>query len=188
IVLVGGAVRDAGLRRPSVDLDVAVRAGALALAGSVAARLDGTMVVLDAARGAARVIAGGHHLDVADFRAPTLEADLLARDFTVNALAVDLRALLREGRAPIIDPTGGLGVVLPEIEPMRGALQPAPHRFTVFEHSLRAVAGADRLLLRLAALRPFGDELAEHMAEPLGGGVERSRALKLAALLHDVSK
>jgi len=274
LVLVGGAVRDAGLRRPSVDLDVAVRAGALVLAGAVAARLDGTMVVLDAERGAARVIAGGHHLDVADFRAPTLEADLLARDFTVNALAVDLRALLREGRAPIVDPTGGLddlrarrlrtpspgvladdplralrgvrleaalglrltaataraiqhmapalagiaaervrdellailaverteralrradalgllGVILPEIEPMRGARQPAPHRFTVLEHSLRAVAGADRLLPRLAALRPFGDELATHMAEPLGGGVERGRALKLAALLHDVSK
>jgi poly(A) polymerase len=86
------------------------------------------------------------------------------------------------------DALGVLGVVLPEIEPMRGARQPAPHRFNVLEHSLRAVGGADRLLPRLSALRPYGEELVAHMAEPLGGGLERGRALKLAALLHDVSK
>src|SRR5512132_3581246 len=273
-VLVGGAVRDACLGRPDVDLDVALPSGALRVARALAARVDGTAVVLDAERGAARVIAAGHHLDLADFRAPTLAGDLAARDFTVNALAVALRPLLRAGRAAVVDPTGGLAdlrarrlrvpgehvladdplralrgvrlegvlgfrltpataraiarmapalaavsaervrdellamlalpgsaralrradalgllrVVVPEIDAMRAARQPAPHRFTVLEHSLRAVAGADRLLPRLPALRPFGDELAAHMAEPLGGGVERGRALKLAALLHDVSK
>ncbi len=37
-------------------------------------------------------------------------------------------------------------------------------------------------------LSPFGDELAAHVAEELGGGVRREQILKLAALLHDVSK
>jgi putative nucleotidyltransferase with HDIG domain len=81
-----------------------------------------------------------------------------------------------------------LGVVLPEIEPMRATTQPAPHRFDVLEHSLRAVGGCDRLLVHLDALAPHGAELAAHMAEPLGGGARRAEALKLAALLHDVSK
>jgi putative nucleotidyltransferase with HDIG domain len=58
----------------------------------------------------------------------------------------------------------------------------------VLEHSLRAVAGADTLLEHLRELRPFGDELAAHMAEELGGGMRRGQVLKLAALLHDVSK
>src|SRR5262249_6567056 len=42
------------------------------------------------------------------------------------------------------DALGVLRVVLPEIEPMRATPQPAPHRFDVLEHSLRAVAGCDR--------------------------------------------
>ncbi|MBI4254371.1 MAG: HDIG domain-containing protein, partial [Candidatus Rokubacteria bacterium] len=83
---------------------------------------------------------------------------------------------------------GMLTVVLPELLAMRGATQPAPHRFDVLEHSLRCVAGADQLLERLDALRPFGEELAAHMAEELGGGITRAAALKLAALLHDVAK
>jgi poly(A) polymerase len=273
-VLVGGAVRDAWLARPSVDLDIAVPAGALTLAARVAERVRGTCVVLDAERGSARVVAGDVILDVTDFRAPSLEADLALRDFTVNALAVELRALLRDGRAPVIDPTGGLAdlkarrlrppssrvldddplralrairfeatlglrltaaaaravqgvaarladasaervrdelvslldlpdsaralrradalgllaVVFPEAQPMRATTQPAPHRFDVLEHSLRAVAGCDRIVARPEALAPFGDELAAHLAAPLGGQVDRRRALKLAALLHDVSK
>src|SRR4030095_1510483 len=40
----------------------------------------------------------------------------------------------------------------------------------------------------LRGLRPFGEELAAHRAEELGGEVRRGQVLKLAALLHDVSK
>jgi poly(A) polymerase len=107
-VLVGGAVRDARLGRGTVDLDVAMPTGALEVGRRVADRLGGTFVLLDAARGAARVIASGTQLDLSNYRAPSLMADLLARDFTVNALAVDLRSLIGSGRAPVIDPSGGL--------------------------------------------------------------------------------
>src|SRR5438046_115509 len=111
--LVGGVIRDVVLRRteadPSRDIDVAVPSGALELARRCAERLRGTCVVLDAERGAARVIAdGGLTLDLTDFRGPSLEADLAARDFTVDALAVPLGTLVTRGRAPIVDPTGGL--------------------------------------------------------------------------------
>jgi putative nucleotidyltransferase with HDIG domain len=274
LVLVGGAVRDALLGRSTADVDLAIPHGALVLAERLAARLGATAVVLDAERGAARVAGAGVQLDLNDFRAPTLAGDLAARDFTVNALAVPLDALLAKGRASIVDPTGGvrdlrarrlrpagpgvladdplrtlraarleatlgfrltaaaaravrasapalarvaaervrdelvtllrlpstaralrradalglLAVILPEIGPMRAVAQPAPHRFNVLEHSLRAVEACDRLLPRLDALAPFGEELAAHLAEGLGGGLDRTVVLKLAALLHDVSK
>jgi poly(A) polymerase len=274
VVLVGGAVRDAFLGRADVDLDLALPHGAIALAERIAARVDATAVVLDAARGAARVAGGGVQLDLTDFRAPTLEGDLAARDFTVNALAVSLDTLLAVGRAPVVDPTGGLAdlrarrlrppgprvladdplralravrleatrrlrltpaaarqvraaapglsgvsaervrdelvvllrlpatgralrradalgvlaVVLPEVGAMRAAAQPAPHRFNVLEHSLRAVEAADRVLARLQVLTPFGDELSAHVREVLGGALDRAAVLKLAALLHDVAK
>ncbi|OLE38790.1 MAG: hypothetical protein AUG00_04395 [Candidatus Rokubacteria bacterium 13_1_20CM_2_70_7] len=58
----------------------------------------------------------------------------------------------------------------------------------MLEHSLRAVAAADLVVARSERLGPFGDELAPHLREPLGGGIERANTLKLAALLHDVSK
>src|SRR5882672_3146906 len=114
--LVGGAIRDVMLHRapadpsrdPGRDVDVAVPSGALDLARHCAERLHGTCVVLDAERGAARVVAGRLTLDLTDFRAPTLEADLAARDFTVDALAVPLAPLVARGRAAIVDPTGGL--------------------------------------------------------------------------------
>jgi hypothetical protein len=59
----------------------------------------------------ARVVLPGPpplEVDLGDLRGPSLEADLAARDVTVDALAVDLDALLG-GAAPIRDPTGGLG-------------------------------------------------------------------------------
>jgi poly(A) polymerase len=275
LALVGGVVRDAVLRRASaLDVDVVVSAGALDLGRRLAERTGGAFVALDAERGAARVVAGERSLDLADFRAPTLEADLAARDYTVNALAVPLRELLANGGARIVDPTGGLRdlrarrlrpphprvladdplralrgvrferalglrltpgaarairavaprlvrvsaervrdeflallagadaagalrrldalrllpVVLPEVEPMRRTRQPAPHRFSVLEHSLRAVAGADRVLGRPTTLAGFGEAITRHVSESLGGGVTRGEVLKLAALLHDVSK
>src|SRR5207244_1663794 len=78
--------------------------------------------------------------------------------------------------------------IIPEIGAMRGCRQPEPHRFTVLEHSLRALGGADRILASLHRLRPFGDDLTAHLAEPLGGSLERRDVLKLAAFLHDISK
>src|SRR5207247_172281 len=196
-VLVGGAVRDAWLgRRPGreVDLDVAVPAGALDLARRVAERLRGAFVPLDPERGTGRVVLPGVRLDVTDFRGPSLAADLAARDFTVNALAVPLRELLVRGGAPIVDPTGGLADLrarrlrAPELRRRRAALQPSPLPLPVLGPSLLALASADRVLARLATLVPFGEELRAHMDEPLGGGVTRDPVLKLAALLHDVAK
>jgi putative nucleotidyltransferase with HDIG domain len=87
-----------------------------------------------------------------------------------------------------LDAVGALGVVLPEIEPMRMTTQPVPHRFSVLEHSLRAVAGADHLLQRAPILDGLGEEVRAHLAALLAGGITRGQVLKLAALLHDVAK
>jgi poly(A) polymerase/tRNA nucleotidyltransferase (CCA-adding enzyme) len=104
--LVGGAVRDLLLGRPLKDVDLAVPRGALALARRLASRLGGAFVPLDPERGVARVVwrrdDRQHEVDLADFRAPTLEADLLARDVTINALAISVH----EPRQ-LVDPAGG---------------------------------------------------------------------------------
>jgi poly(A) polymerase len=278
--VVGGAVRDAltgGLVR---DLDIAVPAGAIALAREVGDRLGAAFHVLDEARGAARITGGPGHawrgpqVDFTDFRAAGLAGDLRGRDFTVNALAAAVRQVVGAGEADVEDPTGGLGdlqarmvrlcaprsleddpvrvlraaglgaepgwrldpaienaalraapalsgasaerirdalfgmlagpasaagmrlidrwgaleVLLPEAQAMKATAQSEPHRFDVWEHSLRAVEGADLLASRAGELEPWGEALAGHLGEPLGDGATRREALKLGALLHDVAK
>ena len=224
----------------------------------------------------ARVVVPGReprHVDLTDLRAPSLDADLAGRDVTIDAMAVDLAALLR-GPAPVQDPTGGLGdlaarrlracrstafiddpvrvlrvlrlghqlgfsvgpetealarattpalasvaaerirdelthilclarsapavrqadawsaleVILPEVAAMRAASQSVPHRFTVWEHSLRALEAADALLADLRLLAPHDVRVAASLAEPMGSGLTRREVWKLAVLLHDVAK
>lgn len=130
-------------------------------------------------------------LTPATVRAIRANARELSR-VSVERVRDELHAILRTTKAAPafrrLDSLGLLEVIVPEIGPMRGCQQPEPHRFTVLEHSLRALGGADRIIESLDRVRPFGEDLATHMAEPLGGGFERRDLLKLAAFLHDVSK
>ncbi len=113
IYLVGGSVRDQLLGRPLYDLDLAVSGDGLALARrlAIAFRAPTTLWTRNVARAgpscpdpqAQRLI-----VDVARFRgtgpsAPTLATDLADRDFTINALASDVRT-----PQEVIDLHGGL--------------------------------------------------------------------------------
>jgi poly(A) polymerase len=103
--VVGGAVRDRLLGRPSVDLDVVVEGDPAKAARAVAgAHGRAACFALSEEFGAWRVVARDHswQLDVEPLQGGTLEADLALRDFTVNAIAEPLA-----GGAPI-DPLGGL--------------------------------------------------------------------------------
>ena len=88
--LVGGAVRDALFGRAIHDWDVVVERDAIPLARATANRLHADVYVLDAQLDMARVIAGDSLIDFARLRDDDLERDLAGRDFTINALAIDL--------------------------------------------------------------------------------------------------
>jgi poly(A) polymerase len=103
--LVGGAIRDALLGEPVADADVTVEPGREEEAARLIARVaGGTAFRLSEEHATWRAIASteGWHVDVVAARAETIEEDLRARDFTVNAIARPL-----EG-GELIDPTGGL--------------------------------------------------------------------------------
>jgi putative nucleotidyltransferase with HDIG domain len=104
--LVGGAVRDRLLARPTADLDVVVEGDPAAAARAVArAAGSAACFALSEEFGAWRVSArdGSWQVDVEPLRGGDLSDDLAMRDFTVNAIAEPL-----SGGEPV-DPLGGIG-------------------------------------------------------------------------------
>jgi len=112
IFLVGGAVRDALLNRASHDLDFVVQGDARKVARSVANALGAAYYPLNDVFDAGRVLYlpqldqsdEGYRRYVLDFtgqRGVDLENDLRERDFTINAIALDVSS------NHIIDPLYG---------------------------------------------------------------------------------
>ncbi len=107
VYVVGGAVRDALLRRPLKDIDLVTTDKGIKLGRKIANHFKGDFYILDDERDVARVLIdtpdGKIVIDISGLRAVDLAADLADRDFTVNALAVDLKGDLNQ----LIDPLGG---------------------------------------------------------------------------------
>lgn len=107
LFVVGGAIRNALLGLPVKDIDFSMPAGAIEFSRRVADSLRGDFYALDASRDYGRVIlnqsAGSRLvLDFAAFQGDSFEHDLEQRDFTINAMAVDVRRPQQ-----ILDPLGG---------------------------------------------------------------------------------
>ena len=117
IYLVGGAVRDLLLGRPTLDLDLVAEGDAVALARALA-REGGGQVVAHPRFGTAKLKRGALAIDLATARSETyarpgvlptvqpgtIASDLFRRDFTINAMACYLEAACF---GEVLDPFGG---------------------------------------------------------------------------------
>ena len=101
--LVGGALRDRLLGRPTPDLDVVVDGDVRRAARSLGRGAGGASFELSDQFGAWRVVARDRswQVDITPLQGGSLEADLAARDLTVNAMAEPL------GGGELVDPHGG---------------------------------------------------------------------------------
>lgn len=116
--LVGGLVRDALLGRVTADIDIAVASDALEVAPRAAAAFGGKYVLLDKVNGVGRVVLSDREapsgkaqweVDFSTFEG-SIEQDLARRDFTIDAMAVDLGQLTKGAAAVrLIDPFKGRG-------------------------------------------------------------------------------
>ncbi len=114
--IVGGFVRDLLLGRETVDIDIAVSSDALEITSKLATFLGGKCVPLDKENRVGRIVLvnGGIYspgvqlmIDISTITSD-IEKDLARRDFTIDALAVDLNQF--EKNYPdiqLIDPFNG---------------------------------------------------------------------------------
>jgi poly(A) polymerase len=108
--VVGGFVRDVLLGRETADIDVAVAGDALRIASDLAEALKGTYVLLDGENKVGRVVLPTgvsndkqRTIDISTITG-TLKNDLARRDFTIDALALDLKELMSGGNvANLVD-------------------------------------------------------------------------------------
>ncbi len=112
--LVGGALRDRLLGRPTSDYDIAVAGDAEPVARAVAREARAHAFSLSEEFGTWRVVSRPHRwqLDVLALEGDSIEADLARRDFTINAVAErlsDLAPADSTGVGALVDPFGGLG-------------------------------------------------------------------------------
>ena len=175
--LVGGSVRDALLQRHKIplDLDFVLPEKAIAIAQQFANLYHGGFVVLDKEREIARVVFNQGTLDLAKQEGESLEKDLNRRDFTINAIAYNLKS------QQLVDPLGGLkdleqGVLRMvsvsnlEDDPLRllrAYRQAAQLNFTIEPETRKAISDRTSLLKTIAAER-VQTELNYLMTAPQG--------------------
>jgi putative nucleotidyltransferase with HDIG domain len=202
--LVGGALRDAVLKRPFTDIDLAVPPSAdfAARAQGLARALDAACFPLDEENQVYRLTPRreGPQVDVMPFVGGTLAKDLARRDFTVNAMAFRLAPgdrfrkarggfCFSPARARITDPFGGLkDLAAKKIVPVsRGIFSDDPVRLM---RAFRIAAGLGfklppALLKAVKAQAPLIAKPArERVREELMRLLESEDSHKWLALMH----
>ncbi len=145
IYLVGGALRDFLLKRACKDIDFVVKQEALSAARTCADQLGGKFYTLDEKRKTGRVLLKrrGENLviDFASMSGENLVEDLRARDFTINAMAVDIR-----NPETLIDPLHG------ESDLKAGILRPCSSNSFQLDpvRTIRAIRFMQALNMKLA--------------------------------------
>jgi putative nucleotidyltransferase with HDIG domain len=178
VYLVGGAVRDALLGRPNYDLDFVAATGAIGLAYRIGDALDAPAFVLDRERDVGRVVLEGEGtmLDFARYRGDSLLADLRARDFTINAMALPATSNNPED---LVDPAGGmedleaglLRLVYPEaldddpVRSLRAVRLATELNYTIVAHTGEAIRNA-AAQLALTAVERVREELTRLLRLP----------------------
>ena len=210
LFIAGGAVRDLLSARPIRDVDLVLEAEIRGFARDLAQRLQASLRVHARFGTATLTLPDGSRLDVAAARKETyaapgalpsvsmpasIEEDLARRDFTVNAMALEISPTRR-----LVDPFGG------RLDLARGLLRVLHARSFVDDptRAFRAVRYAHRLRFRIAPAtrravgaairagafdRVSGDrirrELVKIFAEPdPAGAVRRIQALGLDSAIE----
>jgi len=179
--IVGGFIRDWLLERKTNDIDIAVSGAALTIAREVAEEIGGKFVLLDDVNNVARVVVieneqprvtsqnqelrgADWHFDFSPFTGD-IETDLARRDFTINAMALELSQFVTASTATKMSSRKSASFLTEEQSPLK-LIDPFSGREDLRDKIVRGVseqifeADAARLLraIRLAAELDFAIE------------------------------
>ena len=104
--VVGGVIRSTILNHPVDDLDFVIQGNAIACARHVADKLNADYFTLDTKREVGRVLLRDKArtvIDISRLHSNGIEADMMARDLTINAIAMRCK-----DHKQVVDPTRGL--------------------------------------------------------------------------------
>ena len=146
---------------PILDIDLVLERDAIQQASRLAKQLHGGFVVLDEARNISRVVLDNATIDIARQVGPTIEADLSLRDFTCNAIALELhgnrwidplngRQDVRDRRLRMVHPDN---LTADPLRLLRGYRQAAQLGFTLTDDTRIASTHRRHLLKTVAAER-----------------------------------
>ena len=109
--IVGGCVRDHLLGKSTDDVDIVIDGSPHEVGPELASALKGRLVSFDVPRDVVRIVIASDSsmtdIDLAKMVGDSIEDDLSRRDFTVDAVAVELREAL-SGDYELIDPLNGV--------------------------------------------------------------------------------
>ncbi len=168
IYLVGGAVRDLLLGKDPDDIDLAVAGDPGPVAATIAQKRGGSIIDLGKKGfGVLRVAAPSLTADITPLNDQSIEENLRRRDFTINALAVDI------ADARLVDCTGGLSdleqktirmvssAVFAEdpVRLVRAYRMAAMFRFCITPRTRTAIARSNHLIGTVAGERVWAEVL-----------------------------
>lgn len=184
--LVGGAVRDILTNRPSPDFDFAAPSSGISLARSVANALHANFMILDDERDTGRVVIANEdgslvYLDFAAYRGANLEEDLQDRDFTINAIALNLRDMTifdpldgaNDIRAKIIRACSPTSLSHDPVRILRAVRQAAAFGFSIEKQTREWMKQAAGEIKRVSIER-LRDELFKMLGGPKAGAAIRA--------------
>ena len=192
--LVGGAVRDRLLGRPTGDLDVVVQGDDPRRPAHALARATGGHAFkLSEAFGVWRVVApdGSWQLDLLPLSGETIESDLAQRDFTINAIAepldggeyVDPFGGVRDLRARRLRMVSTRAFVQDPLRTLRLARLGAELGFEVDPETAAVASASSRALLGVAAERIFVELRRIIVSDRALGGLALMDALGATAVV-----
>ena len=102
--LVGGYIRDLilGRLKSKIDVDIVVPNNSIMIGRKIADNFQGKFIILDERREVVRIIFKHITIDIAVQISPSIETDLLSRDFSINSIAFSFEKKL------LIDPLNGI--------------------------------------------------------------------------------
>jgi poly(A) polymerase len=199
LYLVGGTIRDLILERPIVDLDFSLPVDAIEFAKNFAKEIGVKFIALDEEQKTARLIfrGGSLYMDFSSIRGNDIIEDLLARDLTINSMAIDFNKLMQTDSIELIDPYNAIDdlysgliripsaqtILNDPLRMLRAYRFSATLGFSLYEDSVNLITDYAELL-KISSVERVRDEL--YKIFDIGNCAKFIRAMDKTKLLEQI--